>query len=472
MTRIIGTQCHAILIRVIREIRGFLLFATVIILGFATSAVRAGSPPPNIIFLLADDLRSDVLGCYGDRLAKTPHIDALAKRGVRFRHQFVTTSICAVSRASILTGQYARRHKINDFVTSLTPEQFAQSYPALLKAAGYRIGFIGKYGVGNKMAEQVQFDYWKGFGGQGNYFDKGTPLHMNRRMGDQALEFLKGCDKTKPFCLSLSFKCPHAQDRAPREFPPDPQDEAEFRDTMFPIPRTANDRFFRLLPEPVQKSEGRKRWERRFHTPEKHQEIVRDYYRLVTGMDREVGRIVAALQELGLADNTIIIFTADNGFFFGERGLADKWFMYEESIRVPCIVVDPSLPQPRRGQALEQMALNIDFAPTMLDYAGVAIPKRMQGKSLRPLVKGENPSWRHDWFYEHLTLPKIIPQSEGVRTTRFTYLRWIGTAPEVEELYDLATDSHQEHNLRYRVDHLETLRRLRARWAELRREAE
>ncbi|MCI0682692.1 MAG: sulfatase-like hydrolase/transferase, partial [Gemmataceae bacterium] len=304
-------------------------------------AVAAEPARPNIIFLFADDLRADVLGCYGDRLAKTPHLDALAKRGARFRHAFVTTSICAVSRASVFTGQYARRHKINDFATNLTAEQFAQSYPGLLKAAGYRIGFIGKYGVGNKMPEQVHFDYWKGFPGQGKYFDKGTPLHMNRRMGDQAIEFLKTCDKAKAFCLSVSFKCPHAQDRAAREFPPDPQDESEFKDTLFPIPRTASDKFFQLLPEPVRKSEGRVRWERRFNTPAKFQEIVRDYYRLVTGMDREIGRIVASLDELGFGRNTIIIFYSDNGFFFGERGLADKWFMYEESIRVPCIVMDP-----------------------------------------------------------------------------------------------------------------------------------
>jgi arylsulfatase A-like enzyme len=426
----------------------------------------------NILFLLADDLRVDVLGCYGDRLAQTPHLDALAKRGVRFRNHFVTTSICSVSRASILMGQYARRHKINDFATSLTPEQFAQSYPGLLKAAGYRLGFIGKYGVGAKMPEQTQFDFWRGFAGQGKYFDKGTPLHMNRRMGDQALEFLKTCDKAKPFCLSISFKCPHAQDGAPREFPPDPQDEKLFIDTFFPTPKTAAEKHFRMLPEPVKTSEGRKRWQRRFTTAEKFQEIVRDYYRLVTGMDREIGRIVAALEELGLAENTVIVFSADNGFFFGERGLADKWFMYEESIRVPCIIMDPRLPPERRGQALEPMTLNIDFAPTLLAYAGVAIPKTMQGHSLRPLMVGDKVSWRHDWFYEHHTLPKIIPPSEGVRTTRWTYLRWVGMDPVVEELYDLANDPYQEHNLANAPEQRVVLLRLWARWEELRRAAE
>jgi arylsulfatase A-like enzyme len=423
---------------------------------------------PNIIFLLADDLRADVLGCYGDRLAQTPHVDALAKRGIVFRNCFVTTSICAVSRASFFTGQYARRHKINDFATGLTPRQFAQSYTGLLKAAGYRIGFIGKYGVGNKMPEQKEFDYWRGFPGQGKYFDKGTPLHINRRMGDQAVEFLKSCDKKTPFCLSLSFKCPHAQDRAPREFPPDPQDEKLFTDVTFPVPRTASEKFFKLLPEPVQQSEGRKRWAIRFHTPEKHQEIVRDYYRLVTGMDREVGRIVAMLEELGFADNTIIVFTSDNGFFFGERGLADKWFMYEESIRIPAIIVDPTLPRRRTGQAVEQLALNIDFAPTLLDAAGVPIPATMQGKSLRPLMRGESPDWRHEFFYEHLTLPKIIPPSEGVRTTRWSYIRWVGSEPHVEELYDLANDPYQERNVVAEPEQARVLERLRERWKQLR----
>jgi len=454
--------------------RGTISSLAALVLAVSTAAARAEEPArrPNIVFLLADDLRADVLGCYGDRLAKTPNIDALARRGVRFRFHFVTTSICCVSRASIFTGQYARRHKINDFVTDFTPAAFAQTYPALLKAAGYRIGFIGKYGVGAKMPEQTQFDYWKGFPSQGSYFDKNNSVHLTRRMGDQAIEFLKTCDESKPFYLSLSFKSPHAQDGAKREFPPDPHDESEFQKTVFAMPKTAADKFFQLLPEPVRISEGRKRWQRRFDTPEKFQQVVADYYRLVTGMDREIGRIVLELQKLGFADNTIIVFTSDNGFFFGERGLADKWFMYEESIRVPCVIVEPRLPRDRLGTAVEPMTLNIDFAPTLLDYAGVAIPKTIQGKSLRPLVNGENPTWRHDWFYEHHTLPKIIPPSEGVRTTRWTYLRWVAMEPVVEELYDLANDPFQERNVVNDANQRVTLERLRARWRELRQEVE
>lgn len=427
---------------------------------------------PNIVFLLADDLRWNVLGATGDKLAKTPHLDALARRGVNFRNTFVTTSICAVSRASFLSGQYARRHKINDFATSFTPDAYAQTYPMLLKAAGYRVGFIGKFGVGNKMPAE-SFDYWKGFPGQGAYFGKGETVHLTARMGDQAIEFLKGCKKDQPFCLSLSFKCPHAMDAAKREYPPDPRDEELFKDVTFPMPKTLDPKYFLAKPDFVQNSESRKRWERRFKTPEMYQTIVRDYYRLVTGMDREVGRILAELEKLGFGEDTIVIFTSDNGYFFGEHGLADKWYLYEESIRIPLIVFDPSLPMPQRNRVVDAMALNIDLAPTMLDYAGVAVPKKMQGANLRPWLRGESPRWREDWFYEHYTAIKIIPPSEGVRTARWSYLRWMkdASAP-VEELYDLQNDVLQERNLAGQADHQRILQQLRSRWETLRKELE
>lgn len=449
---------------------------SIILVALLTGApCRADAPKkkrPNIVFLLADDLRWNVLGCTGDKLARTPHLDALAKRGVVFRNHFVTTSICAVSRASILSGQYARRHKINDFVTDFTPDAYTRTYPMLLKMAGYRVGFIGKFGVGTKMPAP-SFDYWKGFPGQGAYFGKGETVHLTHRMGDQALEFLQGCKKEQPFCLSLSFKCPHAMDAAKREYPPDPRDEDLFKEVKFPVPKTAVLKHFQAKPDFVQNSESRKRWERRFKTPELYQETVRDYYRLVTGMDREVGRIVAELERLGFTEDTIIIFTSDNGYFFGEHGLADKWYLYEESIRVPLIVFDPSLPKAQRDRFIDAMTLNIDLAPTMLDQAGVAIPKSMQGQSIRPWSRGDSPEWRKDWFYEHHTAIKIIPPSEGVRTTRWTYLRWLKDAKNpVEELYDLQNDALQERNLAAQAAHRETLQQLRARWEELRKDLE
>lgn len=452
--------------------RWLIALAAILVLVTPLAAQETKKKRPNIVFLVADDLRWNVMGYAGDKHAKTPHLDALRKRGVNFRNAFVTTSICAVSRASIFSGQYARRHKINDFVTEFTPDAFARTYPMLLRMAGYRVGFIGKFGVGRIMPEK-SFDYWKGFPGQGVYFNKDDKTHLTARMGDQAIEFLRGCKKDQPFCLSISFKCPHAMDAAKREYPPDPRDEDLHKDTTFPIPKTADAKFFQSMPDFVQNSESRKRWERRFKTPEMFQEILRDYYRLVHGMDREIGRIVAELERLGLTGDTIIIFTSDNGYFFGEHGLADKWYLYEESIRVPLIVFDPSVPMLERNRTMDAMALNIDLAPTMLDYAGVAIPKSMQGASLRPWMRGESPEWRDDWFYEHHTAIKIIPPSEGIRARRYSYLRWMKDPKNpVEELYDVIADPLQERNLVLEPMHQETLRLLRARWERLRKELE
>ena len=292
-------------------------------------------------------------------------------------------------------------------------------------------------------------------------------------MGDQALEFLAGCKPEQPFCLSISFKAPHAQDGAVREFPPDPRDEKLYADAVIPRPATAEERFFRLLPSFVQKSEGRRRWERRFATDAMFQQTVKDYYRLITGMDREIGRIVDAVARRGWERQTLWLFTSDNGFFLGERGMSDKWLMYEESIRVPLIIMDPRLPSQLRGRKVDAMALNIDIAPTILDCAGVPVPQSMQGKSLRPWVEGQNvSSWRRDFFYEHHTLPKLIPPSEGVRTERWSYIRWLAQEPVIEELYDIQADPRQERNLAGRAEYRATLEELRLRWSQLRQELE
>ncbi len=433
----------------------------------AASLVR-----PNIVFLLTDDQRWDTLGCMGNRIIQTPHLDRLAADGTLFRNAFVTTSICAVSRASFLSGQYQRRHKIDDFSKTFSPEAWSQTYPALLRQHGYRTGFIGKYGVGKEMPEK-EFDFWRGFPGQGQFFEKGETQHLTAKMGDQALEFLKSSSRSQPFCLSISFKAPHAQDNAPREFPPDPRDEILYAGVTIPPAKTTDEKFYKALPEHAQKSEGRRRWERRYANPEMFQKTARDYYRLISGIDREVGRIRATLNELNLADNTIIVFSSDNGFFLGERGMADKWLMYEESIRVPLIIADPGVTAKQRGQTSDAFALNIDIAPTLLDYAGVPVPEAMQGKSLRPFVEGRNmKGWRRDFFYEHTTFSDRIPPSEGVRTDRWKYIRYIGVEPAIEELYDLKNDPFEERNLIASKSAQRSLNELRGQWSEMRRELE
>jgi arylsulfatase A-like enzyme len=448
----------------------------ILLVVFAAAAVRSTLAVevrrPNLVFILTDDLRWNTLGCMGDEVVRTPNIDRLAARGVLFRNSFVATSICCVSRASIFTGQHERRHGIGDFRKPLTPAQWAETYPALLRPAGYRTGFVGKFGVGDAAAVKAmaaKFDFWRGLPGQaGEFFiDPKDPTHTHAtaKFGDQSLEFLQGCDGKKPFCLSLSFNAPHARDGKPREFQPDLRDESLYATDLIPMPLSANEEFFKRLPKFVQHSEGRRRWEHRFATDEMFQRTMRDYERLVTGIDREVGRIVEALAAQHLDNNTVIIFTSDNGWFAGDRQLAGKWLMYEESIRVPLVIFDPRLPETRRGGTVDAITLNTDFAPTMLEMAGVPVPARMQGHSLVPLLAGQKQAdWRTEFFYEHHYAPDIIPPSEGVRTERWSYIHWLPPNPEREELYDVQADPLEAHNLAADPRHAATLAELRSHW--------
>jgi arylsulfatase A-like enzyme len=442
--------------------------------------VTAAPTKPNILFILTDDQRWNTLGCMGDTNILTPNIDRLAQQGVWFQNHFVTTSICCCSRASIFTGQYLRRHGIPDFATPFTRAQWAETYPALLRQNGYRTGFIGKFGVGNDpsvMAMAKEFDYWRGVPGQGGkYFiapDDSSRTHATARFGSQALEFLQGNPTNQPFCLSISFTAPHARDELPHmeQFTPDARDDSLYTGITLPEPATATDAYFSLLPKCVQNSEARTRWHWRFDTPEKFESNAKDYYRLISGIDREVGGLLAELERCGLASNTVVIYTSDNGFFLGDRELSDKWFMYEESLRDPLIIYDPREPVRNRGRSEDAMTLNIDFAPTMLALAGVTPPAGMQGRSLLPLVKNQPPAdWRTEFFYEHHFAPNIIPPSEGVRTERWCYIRWVAEQPLVEELYDLTTDSLEGRNLAASPEHARTLAQLRSRWAKYREE--
>ncbi len=427
----------------------------------ASKPKALGMAQPNIILLLTDDHRADAMGCANNTIIQTPNMDALAANGIRFTNAFVTTSICASSRASIFSGQWTRRHGIDNFRKNFSPEALTQTYPMLLRQAGYRIGFIGKYGVGpNKELPVDKYDYWKGFAGQGKYEHKdedGNYKHLTQIMGEQAIEFLQSCspgaspgpDKPgfagQPFCLSVSFKAPHVQDRDPRQFIYDRAYENLYKDVTIPTPKTAETRYFQALPEFLQTSEARRRWQIRFPNPQKFQESVKGYYRLITGVDVVIGRIRDQLKQLNLDDNTVIMLIGDNGFYLGEYGLAGKWFPHELSIRVPLLVYDPRADRKRRGVTLDQMALNVDIAPTILELAGLKVPQQMQGRSLVPLLNGKRPKWRTDFFYEHLFEHKTIAKSEALRTQRWKYARYVDF--DYEELYDLDNDPAETINL-------------------------
>ena len=404
---------------------------------------------PNIIFLLTDDQRWDALGVNGNKQIETPNIDNIARQGVVFNNAFVTTSICCTSRASILTGQYAKRHGVNDFFTPLTPQQMHESYPLMLKEkAGYTIGFIGKYGIGNPNTfPDSLFDFWaceplhqpkyENVDEQGNY------IHYTDLVGQRIERFLDTHANESPFCLSVSFKAPHVEDNDPRQFIPNPRYLSMFTDSVIPVPETAADSFWLKYPEAFRQNNiARERWQLRFATPEMYQESVKNYYRLMKGVDDVFGKLMQQLQERGIADNTVLIFMGDNGMFLGEHGMAGKWYAYNESVRVPLWIYDPR--HKTMSRRSDDIALNIDIAPTIFEMAGVEIPASVQGKSLFPIVTGEAFEERTAFYYEHRLPNKQIPKSEAVISKQYKYIDYYELG--YSEFFDLTTDSLETTN--------------------------
>jgi arylsulfatase A-like enzyme len=411
-------------------------------------ASRLIAAPPNVVVLLADDLRWDSVGCAGNPVVVTPNVDRLAREGVRFTQCRVTTSICMVSRASLLTGQHMARHGIAKFRVPLTPAQFAQTYPGVLHAAGYHTGYVGKYGVGKPPKDS--FDFARTYEGRHWLSEKGEKVHVTEKNARDALAFLHGRPKDKPFCLCVGFFAPHAEDRAPEQYLPQPWSEKLYHGKTIPVPEAASKEFINKLPPFISadKNEGRVRWRKRFDTPEKYQRYMTNYYRMVSEVDDAIGRVVAELKKQGAYDNTLIVFTGDNGYFHGERGLADKWYPYEESLRVPLVIHDPRLPASKHGTTNDAMVLNIDLAPTIVAACGAAVPAVMQGRDLAPLyLAATPPTWRTAFYYEHpVVLGKDrIPRSEAVVTRDAKYIRWPDF--DTEELFDLKADPREGHNL-------------------------
>lgn len=422
---------------------------------------------PNILLLVTDDQRADSLSCAGNAVLKTPNIDSLAERGVRFRNSFATTAICMSSRASILTGLYTRVHGIDDFKDALAPKLLAGSYPQLLRKSGYHTGFIGKWGIDGGELPKGDFDYFTGYQGQGSYFQPGTNKHLTVVETEQAIDFLRGCNDTQPFCLAISFKAPHVQDEGRTMegiYPKYPYDRAldhlYEKETVPPV-KTVD-----AVPLPAffDNTFNRTREGRDFAAPT-YQETMKDLYRLLSGVDLAAGRIVAELKRLGLDDNTVIIYTSDHGSFYGEHGFGGKWLMLEESIRTPLIICDPRAPTARQGKLCDQMVLNIDLPATVLDLAGVSAPIGMQGRSLLPLASGQTPPWRTEWFYENRFRNQgTIAASEGIRTADWKFIRYIDTDPVYEQLFNLADDPREERNLAADPVHADRLASMRSRW--------
>jgi len=403
---------------------------------------------PNIIFLLTDDLRADDLGCFGNTVIQTPHLDSLAERGVRFTRFFVTSSICMASRASYFTGRIERSHGCNFYYRHLAAKDWSRSYPVMLKQAGYRTGFIGKFGVAVEGLPQglprADFDSFDGFAGQGDYFPQGKDgPHLDQLMGEQALRFLRGAAKDgKPFCLSISFKGPHDPLTTDPVFAELYQNQRPFLPAPMPFREIAG------LPPVFGESAwyARLSWQKHCSTEARLHEFIRQRYRLIAGVDAAAGRIFAELKRLGLANNTVVFSSSDNGYYYGEHGLNTKFYLHEESIRVPLIVMDPRQPL-RAGTAVDSLTTNSDIAPTLLELAGLPAPEVMQGRSLLPLLRGEKPtSWREAVLCENLAKERR-PMCDALRTRDWKYIAYFETAPLQEELYHLVEDPHEQRNL-------------------------
>lgn len=425
---------------------------------------------PNLLVLLSDDQRPDTLGCYApNRPLSTPNIDRLAADGIRFTQGFVTTPICAVSRASILTGRYSSSTGMTRFRSVLEGDVLENSYNMVLQKAGYYTGQLGKFGVQASTATIARYDFFDASLGQGPMFRnyKGKKLHDSEWLTQRTSDFLDSIPAGQPFCLQVNYKAPHANSC------PAPEDDHLLDDYMFERHPLDNDEAAAKVPPFVRGSFLNICYQQAFNKGGDHNEFSRQYFEKIASMERSVGDIRAMLEERGLADNTVILFLSDHGAHFGDKHLYGKWSPYEASLQIPFIVYDPR-PTAPKGVISDKMVLNIDVAPTLLDLAGVELPEVIDGKSLVPLLTREHPNlkaedWRDHFFFEHyhsITKGKgrYIARNEGIRTLDAKYLRWLDPPEPIEEVYDLSKDPDELNNLVDNPEHKERVQNLRTQF--------
>jgi len=468
-----------------------------------TDAAAAPGARPNILFIFSDDHAQRAISAYGSVVNETPHLDRLAKDGARFLNSFVTNSICTPSRATLLTGQYSHKNGVPVF------NAFDGSRDHLAKrmqAGGYHTGIVGKWHLGTT---PTGFDRWLVLPGQGEYENPrflapGGTLsiegHCTQVTTDLGLEFLRTRPRDKPFFLMLHHKAPHrgwepdARNRArfATEEPPEPTtlfDTYATRPAALPeneqtIARDLTRRDLKLVPPEGLSREERQRWlgkkptevevdGRRLTGPDlvrwKYRRFMQDYLACVQGVDDGIGQVLDFLDREGLADDTLVIYTTDNGWYLGDLGLYDKRFMYEPGLRVPLIARGPGI---RAGITPDELVANIDIAPTILDLAGLPVPDSMQGRSLAPLLRGEKPAgWRSSVYYRYYHDPghHNTRAHFGVRTATHKLIHY--WKKDAWEMYDLVADPTEQHNLLFDQIEAESPT-VAARFAELKQELE
>jgi len=468
-------------------------FVQTIGLGMASLAIPGclgGKKPwakkPNILFIMSDDHASHAMSCYGSRINTTPNIDRIATEGVRFENCFCTNSICAPSRAVILTGKHSHLNGVRD--NALRFDSTQQTFPKLLQQAGYQTVMIGKWHL---KSDPTGFDYWNVLPGQGHYYNpdliemgerKQYPGYVTDIVTDIAFEFLENKrDKTKPFMMMLHHKAPH------RNWQPALRHLKIYDEMKFPEPETLFDDYstrsaaaseqemtlcdhmrneydLKMGPPPGRLNEEQKAaWEAAYgpkreafarEKPEgdelvrwKYKRYMEDYLGCIAAVDENIGRVLDYLDKSGLSENTIVLYTSDQGFYLGDHGWYDKRFMYEESLRMPLVARFPGSIQPESVN--DELVSNLDFAPTFLDLAGADIPKDMQGHSLGKLLLGRKvKDWRQSVYYHYYEYPAVhmAKRHYGVRTQRHKLIHFYHDI-DAWELYDLEKDPQELNNV-------------------------
>jgi arylsulfatase A-like enzyme len=476
----------------------------------ATGPAPAAATRPNILFVFTDDHASHAISAYGSEINTTPNLDRLASEGMLLRNAFVTNSICAPSRAVILTGKHSHLNGILDNTLAFDGEQM--TFPKLLRGAGYQTAVIGKWHL---KSEPTGFDYWRVLRGQGPYYNpvllgpEGEEEHTGYTteiLTDQALEWLQsGRDSEQPFMLMYQHKAPH------RRWEPGPDYLSMYDDVEIPEPATLFDDHrsgnrtsarltqdmsiaetmdeidLKLVPPRSLNEAQLEVWNAAYEPKNeafraadlagddlvrwKYQRYMQDYLASVAAVDDQLGRVLDYLDESGLADNTVVVYSSDQGFFLGDHGWFDKRWMYEESFRTPLIVRWPGATA--AGSIDEHLVQNLDFAQTFLDIAGVAAPEDMQGASLAPLLRGEAPAdWRSSLYYHYYEYPAVhsVRRHYGVRTAQHKLIHYYNI--DEWELFDLYADPDEMVNLygdpgqQPLIDTLKAeLQRLRAQYA-------
>jgi N-acetylglucosamine-6-sulfatase len=442
---------------------GLFVLTTLTGAGGTAEGPAALPPRPNIVFILMDDLRSDDLACAGHPFVKTPNIDRISREGARFRNAFATTPLCSPSRASFLTGQYPHVHRIIDNTDRSAQSHRLVTFPLLLQRAGYETGFIGKWHMGVDDSPRPGFDSWVSIKGQGDYLDPElnengklakVPGYVTDIFNDRAVAFLKK-KRAKPFLLYLAHKAVHPDvtqfadgrlsDPSAGIFRPAERHQAFYADERIPRRPNCNDR---LEGKPaLARTIGRlPPLSPRTATDD---ETIRNRLRMLMAVDEGVGRIFEALEATGKLDETLIVFTSDHGYFYGEHGLSvERRLAYEEAIRIPLLLRYP--PRAKAGTTIDALVLSLDLAPTLLELGGASIPERLHGSSLVPLLEGRPDVPRRSLLIEYFSdtvFPRVRNMAyQAVRTERWKWIHYT-ELEDMDELYDLTSDPFEMRNV-------------------------